>query len=517
MTHRTSRPHPSPAINPWVPPGFIPVLPFASHPLPATRMFTTLLICGICLLLLATPTNAQDPPPRLNVPPNIVLIAIDTLRSDHLGCYGYPHPVSPNIDRLAREGVLFERCYSVAGWTLPSFMSIFTGLLPAAHNCRDTETALSPTCPTLPQKLHDKGYFCAAVVANPYLSAKFGFGRGFDKYDDYTVFLDAELALLAADKSRQYTQVTELVTGSTVTQQAQRLIAAAKKSRKPLFLFVHYFDPHDSYIPPTPFDRQFDPDYQGPATGRQLLASRNAPPSPRDLAHLRALYDGEIAFDDAQLAPLLKTLDTAFDPANTLLILLSDHGEAFGEHGMLLHGNSAYREELQVPMIWRWPGVLPQNHRVKLPVATTDIPTTLARLLGIQDFNPPHTRSLWPALTGGQLPEPHDILSDKCLGPSHHLALTRNALRLHARFDISPTEPTTHYELYDLSTDPNEQRNLAAANPPHLASLKTSLLQIWTDSQKLRQTTPAPNPVHLNDKDRQRMKGLGYTDGAAQK
>ncbi|MGE5612148.1 MAG: sulfatase [Bacillota bacterium] len=476
-------------------------------------------LCFIFALLLLLPlANAQDPPPVPLRPPNIILIAIDTVRSDHLGCYGYPHATSPNIDRLAAEGVLFEQCYSVAGWTLPAFMSIFTGLLPAAHNCRDIETALSPTLPTLPEKLHDKGYFCAAVVANPYLSAKFGFGRGFDKYDDYTVFLDAELALLAADKPRQYTQVTDLVTGSTVTQQAQHLLAVARKSGKPLFLFVHYFDPHDSYIPPMPFDRQFDPDYQGSITGRQLPASRNAPPSARDLAHLRALYDGEIAFDDAQLGQFLKTLDATFDPASTLLILLSDHGEAFGEHGSLLHGNSVYRQELQVPMIWRWPGVLPKKHRVKTPVAITDIPATLAALLRIENFNPPHARALWPALTGGQVSEPSDILSDKCLGPTQHIALTRGPLRLHARFDTSPNEPNTRYEFYDLSSDPNEQRNLIATHPPHLVPMKTSLLRLWADCLRLRQTAhpdPAANRVQLNDKERQRLKGLGYTDGAA--
>jgi len=464
---------------------------------------------------------AQEKVPQPPRPPNILLIAVDTVRADRLGCYGYKKTTSPNIDRLASEGVVFDECVSVASWTLSAFVSVMTGHLPASHGCKGTESALSPQMPTLPQRLKKHGYYCAAVVSNPFLNAKFGLGRGFDKYDDYTVFLDAELALLGSGSPGEPKEVAELVTGATVTRQAKMLLASARKSGKPFFLFVHYFDPHDSYIPPSPYNRQFDDPYSGPVDGRQVPSYRRNPPAGRDLEHLNALYDGEIAYDDAQVGQLVKAIDESSDPAGTLIIFLSDHGEAFAEHGMLLHGNSAYREEVWVPMIWRWKGVLPAGTRVKSPVAITDVAATLGKLLGFDEFQTIHSQSLWPGLLGGQLPAQREILSDKCLGGSgYHLAVTRGKLRLHARFDRTLGGADTKYELYDVSRDPWEKNDLAGSNPSELESIKAALTRIWSECLDLRKqyNVDAPaNRVILSDKERRRLQGLGYTDSPAGK
>jgi len=192
------------------------------------------------ILTLAVGISAFGQVPKYDRLPNIVLVTIDTVRSDHLSCYGYQRETTPMIDRLAADGVLFQNCTSAASWTLPSYTSIFTGVYPCVHDCTASDRALPKSIPTFPEGLKAKGYYCAAVVSNPFLGAKFGFGRGFDKYDDYSVFLDAELGVLSIDSNPDHGIVNEIVTGSKVTRQAILLLEQAKKSGKPFFLFVHY-------------------------------------------------------------------------------------------------------------------------------------------------------------------------------------------------------------------------------------------------------------------------------------
>jgi len=169
------------------------------------RMLMNHRIC--CTLVLAAAFTAQagiargDPGtyvPKVDRPPNIVLIGIDALRADHLGCYGYARSTSPNIDKLAAEGALFENCYSASSWTLPSFVSIFTGLMPAAHGVVKETVSLSPAVPVLPEQLRRLGYCCAAVVSCPMLDGRYGFARGFDRYDDYSVMLGLRVAGMLA-------------------------------------------------------------------------------------------------------------------------------------------------------------------------------------------------------------------------------------------------------------------------------------------------------------------------------
>ena len=468
----------------------------------------------VVLATVVVPVIGQAP--TIEQPPNVVMIAIDTLRSDHLGCYGYRRSVSPQVDALATQGVLFERCYSAASWTVPSFMSMFTGLMPLVHGCHSRPQRLSASIPTLPEQFKALGYFCGAVISNPCMIDKWGFGRGFDEYDNYSVFLIAGVEDFVDNSQPGHTAINEIVTGSIVTRQAKTLMERAKKTGKPCFIFILYFDPHQNYVPPPPYNTVFDPDYKGHIDGRDvgLLSA----PEDRDLQHLIALYDGEIAYTDTQIGELTTIIDAVFDPKHTLTILLSDHGEAFGEHGNFLHGHSAYREEVRVPMIWRWLGVLPEGHRVKGAVSTLDMAQSLKELLHFEQMNLQQGESLWPGLLGGQLPYDRLIFSQKANASyaTHiHIALTRNNLRCHALF-----EPNLHkesrYEFYDIAKDPWEKTNIVESRPLHLDAMTKSIAAFWSDCENIRTLYGkggATTPVQLTEEERRRLESLGYLGG----
>lgn len=470
-----------------------------------------------CLLLFGNTCIivAQVNVPQVSRRPNVIIIAIDTLRSDHLGCYGYQRDVSPNIDKLAAEGVLFEQCYSVASWTLPAFMSIFTGLMPAIHECTYSGSSpLSDAIPTLPKQFKKQGYYCSAIVSNPLLNGKYGFKRGFDVYDDYSIFLDAEMGLFAADTNKERGIVNEIVTGETVTQQAISQLICAKKTGNPFFLFVLYFDPHDSYLPPVPFNKKYDYDYQGNIDGRGVTGRRNKPPQGRDLQHLIALYDGEIAYTDFVIGKLLQKIDEICDPDNTLTILVSDHGEAFAEHGKLLHANNTYREELCVPMIWRWPGVISEGHRVKTPVSNLDIPKTLNELFKFENINYLQGESLWAGLRGKKFSQVRPVFSQRANGDySQYLfSLTMSNLRYHITFkdDINQAD---HSEIYDIYNDPGEKTNIFALDTPQFDAMNLALSKKWAECNKIREQyrqKKKKGKIKMNQDEIKRLKSLGY-------
>lgn len=477
------------------------------------------------LLSLVGPARAADTPASRR-PPNVVLIAVDTLRGDHLGCYGYSRATTPNIDKLARAGLLFENCTSPASWTIPSFMSLWTGVYPHVHGCTDMTSVLPPSLPTLAERMKQKGYACSAVVSNPLMNAKFGFGRGFDHYDDYSVFLDAEMKLLSVDSGRPSAGVSELVTSPLVTREAVALLRKARKAGKPFFLFVHYFDPHDSYVPPAPFDRQFDATYDGPVSGKDLPALRNRPPAGRDLEHLVALYDGEVAHTDQQVGRLLDEVDRDGGAGDTLTVLLSDHGEAFGEHGTLLHGDHVYREVAAVPMVWRWPGVLPAGKREAAPVSVMDLAPTLRDLLQLDGMGHMQATSLRAALEGKPLPADRAVFCDHANRQSFggkpiglvKAAVARGGLRLHGQFVGSPSEQGAKFQLFDLAADPGERKDLYGPGRREAAELCDLLTRQWAESVARRaeyQDRGVARRVELDEKERQRLKGLGYVgDGA---
>lgn len=300
-------------------------------------------------------------PQRLPRRPNVLLISLDTLRADRLGTYGYAKPTSPTIDHvLAAQGTVFARAFSAFPSTAGSHMTMLTSLDPCAHGVRNvSDPPLRPDARTLAELLREAGYATAAFTEDGQITTRLGFPRGFDVWVERHALEHAQAA--------------------STFRRAREWIRAHR--RDPWFAFVHTYEVHEPYAPP--------PGY------REMLTAEDAP---------SARYDGEIRYTDDLLAVLLDKLRRAGALAHTLVIVTSDHGEQFGEHGLHGHGNSLYDVLLHVPLVLWGPGLVPAGRRVTRAVGLVDLVPTVTDLLGLPP--PPLTqgRSLVPLLEGRALP-----------------------------------------------------------------------------------------------------------------
>ena len=373
--------------------------------------------CLPALLLLSACVRA----PR--VPPDILLVTLDTTRADRLGVYGYQRAKTPRLDRLAREGVLFERALAAAPITLPAHVSLMTGLYPFTHGVRDNGAfSLADTVPTLAATLHAQGYRTAAFVSAFVLDRRFGLARGFDTYDD-RVPLERR--------------------GDRTTAAAADWLDARTADPAPFFMWLHLYDAHDPYDPPPPF--------------RDAFADRP--------------YDGEIAFDDAAIGSLLDRLDRAGRLPSTIVAVVGDHGESLGDHGEDTHAVFVYESTLRVPMILAWPRRLPAGRRVPALVRGIDLAPTLLDVAAQPPLPGAQGQTLMPLIRGAAKAAPASAYSE-----SYFALLSMNWAPLRTIQDerwkfIDAPAP----ELYDLAHDASEQTNLAAREPARAAALARAL------------------------------------------
>jgi arylsulfatase A-like enzyme len=258
--------------------------------------------------------------------PNVILISIDMLRPDHLGCYGYRRQTSPNLDRIATEGVVYRNHIASSSWTLPSHASIFTSLPDSLHGCTDTDRSLAPSATTLAERFQAAGYATAGFFAGPYLHPAFGLGQGFDHYEDcasYAARIDDKPPSDWAMDKEIMVQSHEDVTNGRVYDAVKRWMGG--KPDKPFFLFVHLWDVHFDFVPPPPWDTKFDPGYDGWVDGRNFFFDERYGPgmADKDFKHLLALYDGEIAWTDSILGKLREDLEKAGILDGTVLAITS--------------------------------------------------------------------------------------------------------------------------------------------------------------------------------------------------
>jgi arylsulfatase A-like enzyme len=443
-----------------------------------------------------------------------VLITIDTLRADRLGCYGYERPTSPNIDALARQSTLFERAYTSLPRTTQAIGSILTGRHPRSHGARGLFSSLPAVNRTLAEILRETGYETAAVVSNTFLRPGQGFEQGFDRYDNPERRWDADSA-------------EEVTAAATAWLDGRRGDGS-------FFLWVHYLDPHWRYEPAPPLDHAFDPDFEGPFTvysdldaGRltkgQVIFSDVVPA--RQVEHLKALYDGEIARTDAAVGALLRRLERVPEPL--LLVLTADHGESLGEHGYrFAHGEYLYESGLRIPLLMKFPGRLPEGARIPALAMNIDIAPTILAVLGVAGMQGVEGRPLLIPASGGAArfaPAPGRSLvvaeSDFQLihpeNPRYHIPgpAGRWTAASDGRYKLIliPRPGGDEVEIYDLQEDPGETRDVASGET--LGAVRSRLLR---EAKQFADygTGPLlpPGEESLSDEERARLRSLGYVN-----
>jgi arylsulfatase A-like enzyme len=402
--------------------------------------------------------------------PNVLLIILDTVRAFNLSAYGYSRPTSPGLARWSARGLRFEHAYSTAPWTLPSHASIMTGR--EAHELSASwQVALDETYPTLAEVLGARGYRTGGFVGNAaYCSRETGLARGFVTYDDYRVNFDRFVSSAAITRRMVDPRAVrwlfwggDMLGRKPAPSISERFLHWAREDRsRPFFAFLNYYDAHVPYLPPEPYRSRF----QSPGTRLESNLIRGAndttPWSAEDLRGLEDAYDGALSYLDAQIDSLLTTLDRQGLLENTLVILTSDHGEEFGEHGVILHGNSLFRPAVDVPLFIWFAGRIPGGVAVPGPVSNRQIPATVVELLGIagQTFPGP------PLPIGGQDTSPAPLIYTSVrrawqlpvwypVVKGDMIAVADSGLRLIRGGD-------GREELYDFVHDPFERHDLLA-------------------------------------------------------
>lgn len=407
--------------------------------------------------------------------PNVVLITIDTLRADHLHCYGYSQVQTPSIDALARQSVRFTRAYTPVPLTLPAHTALMTGSYPLATGVHDFVRAKVPeSAPTLAGILHEHGYRTAAFVSAIVLDSRFGLNAGFDTYFDRFQAANPDGSDLEAVKHRG-----DETMGLALGWLREHAGSTRGSSRRPFFLWVHLFDPHRPYDAPEPYATRY----------------RTHP------------YDGEIAFDDAQVGRLEAALRGLGLWSGTVVVLAADHGEGLGEHGEEGHGFFIYNSTLHVPLILHLPGVPPRV--VSAGVSLVDVMPTLLQALQISLPDAVQGHSLM-ALALGQTSTSDSILYSETYLPLLHFGWSElRGLQANGLKYIDAPRP----ELYKLSDDPRETHNLYGAEPLSGRALKQRLLADIRELTPLRGEVPAVSAI-LSPALLGQLRSLGYLEAS---
>lgn len=420
---------------------------------------------------------AAEEPPR----PNLLLVTVDTLRADALGLYGYDRPTSPGIDAWARQATRFEAAMATSSWTLPTLATLMSGELPSTTHTPDFAAALPLEFETLAERLRAAGYETAAIATHTFLGVRHGLHQGFTHFDD-------DMVLYVADSHSEVT--SDRVTARALTFVDRIEAARELNGDRPWFLWVHYFDPHDRYLPHEGFSEGFG------------------------LEDERDLYDGEIAFTDHHLTLLLEHLEATGVAEDTVVCLVADHGEEWQEHGGFKHGETLYQEVLHVPWLIAGPGV-PAGAVVEQPVSTLDLFPTLHELLALPyDAEALPGRSAVPLLrdaaAGGERTA-GELVAELQLGEGRNLLAIRVG---DEKLIVDLTDETQ--ELYDLREDPREQRDLAELRPERVEALSARLETAMRVAVEAGQDYEPVGSIGFSPGELSALAELGYLDGGAE-
>jgi arylsulfatase A-like enzyme/Tfp pilus assembly protein PilF len=419
-----------------------------------------ILVPGLLVFIIYFPQKPVASTPEIS---NIIIISIDTCRADYLSCYGYPRPTTPNIDQVAREGILFENVISPIPVTLPAHSSMLTGTIPPYHGVHNNiHYKLAESNITLPEILKPHGFNTAAIVSAYVLDSQFGMSQGFDYYHDE--FVEIQRNVFGSERQ-----------GHETTRFALEWLDQNQEEN--FFLFLHYYDPHHKYNPPEPFATEY----------------KDNP------------YAGEIAFVDHCIGQVIEKLKKLNLYDSSLIIVAGDHGEMLGEHGEEEHTYFIYQSAIKVPLIFKLPGQS-KTGKVKNLVGLIDVVPTICGLLGIEIPAQVQGEDLSFCMGQKQSPNQERYLYCESLVPTRFKA---NSL-LGVVADGWKFIQTTRPELYDLKMDPAETKNLIDEQPQRARFLQEHLQQML--EQAVRKASP-DSRLNLDAQAIKRLQSLGYVAG----
>lgn len=424
---------------------------------------------GLALLATLVACGAEPKPP------NVLIVSIDTLRADHLGCYGYPRATSPEIDAFAAGSVVFEQAHSSAPWTLPALASIHTGLFTATHGCDRIETRLDPEFETLAEILRNAGWDTAIVACHVFLGGAYGLQQGFTHVDEDMIAMAGDL-----DTS---------ISSPGMTDRGFRFLESKARAADgvPWMLWLHYFDPHAEYLVHPGVSEPF---------GTVTELDR---------------YDGEIAFTDRHVGRLLRGLSDLGLADETIVVLVADHGEEFGDHGDYRHGTNLYQEVIRVPLIIRAPGLPPG--RVRDTVGSVDVFPTLLELCGVKSERRTAGHSLLP-LTRGERMDPRELLLEVRWRDGQDLRGVRAEDWKYCEYRLRGVGSDL---LYDLASDPLERVNLEPEDHEAAATMRARLARVQERALEEARAYPTPIRNAPAPADLEHLQNIGYVgeDGRA--
>jgi arylsulfatase A-like enzyme len=441
---------------------------------------------------------------------SVVLISIDSLRPDHLGCYGYGRETSPAMDALAAEGTLFLNAVSTTSWTLPAHVSLLTSLYNSAHRVNIQTYRIDPNRILMASIFRKQGYRTAGFVSGPFLHPVFGFDRGFEEYHYCTPDPNAssliekypisEEVQLASDKD-----ITSPGVNSAVLPWLE------KNAGRPFFLFIHYFDVHYDYIPPPSYVRMFDPDYEGTITTENFIKDDriNASLAEEDIGHIVARYDGEIRFTDDHLGAVIDKLKALGLFDKTLIILTSDHGDEFFEHGGKGHAHTLFDELIKIPLVMRYPEKIPSGRKIENQVRIIDIMPTVLDICGLPPSREQMGTSLLPLIRGNRTDAGLMSLSELYMKGHAQVSLRTN------RWKVVFNHNTRKPYYFNLREDPEEQQGvLLTPSSPDYKKVKL-LFRMGGKAFKIGEGLPRSadeDQRELDPATLKRLKSLGYIE-----
>ncbi len=469
----------------------------------AAGIFLVLIGAAASTVLNATAVPVPAPSaPATATGPNAILIITDTLRADHVGAYGSISTKTPGMDRLAKDGVVFERAFSQSSWTRPSIATILTSLYPASHKVMYKTDLLPDGVSTVAETMRDAGYRTVGYVTNINVAPSFHFDQGFQEYHYLApeFFFGAgdsasKLALYSGMRLLRERFLSKQKFVQNYYQDAQTVNGAAlpwidRSSKQPFFTLIHYMDPHDPY---------FEIPYNGVAVAR--VDTPNPDPSQRD--RLERLYASNVEYMDRFIGNLVEALKAAGVYDNTMIVLVADHGEEFYEHKGWWHGTTLYDEETHVPFLVKLPKNAKAGTRVKSTVQLLDVAPTIVAACGVPT----------PQCFQGR-----DLFSDAkapvaFYAQEDHEGNVLESVRSDRWKMILANEGNPRglapLELYDMQADPGESRNLAGEQPEVVARLKDDLEHLRTFAKSGAVTGQSGA---LDNASKERLRALGYVN-----